>query len=60
MTGQPIDVKDRYKEGKPEEYAGEQGKKLEEIYLRVARMGVFDDNEDIPLVPPKCEWIAPV
>ncbi|CAI6338785.1 unnamed protein product [Periconia digitata] len=55
-----IDPRDRLKEGKPEEYDGEQGKLLEEIYLRVAQTGFFNDNEDIPLTPPKCEWIVPV
>ena len=58
--GKPIDAKDRYKEGKPEEYEGEQGKMLEEIYKRVAQLGRFNDDEDIPLTPPKCEWIAPL
>jgi nucleoporin NUP42 len=23
-------------------------------------MGRFNDDEPIPLVPPKCEWIVPV
>jgi nucleoporin NUP42 len=55
-----IDPKDRFKEGKPEEYEGEQGRMLEEIYKRVGQLGRFNDDEDIPLVPPKCEWIVPV
>ncbi|CAO2656134.1 Nn.00g049370.m01.CDS01 [Neocucurbitaria sp. VM-36] len=55
-----IDAKDRFKEGKPEEYEGEQGRILEEIYRRVNQLGRFNDNEEIPLVPPKCEWIVPV
>ncbi|KAI4921964.1 hypothetical protein J4E90_000392 [Alternaria incomplexa] len=58
--GKPIDPKDRYKEGKPEEYEGEQGRILEEIYKRVAQLGRFNDDEDIPVAPPKCEWIAPL
>ncbi|KAH7378745.1 hypothetical protein BKA66DRAFT_571533 [Pyrenochaeta sp. MPI-SDFR-AT-0127] len=58
--GGQIDPKDRFKEGKPEEYEGEQGKVLEEIYRRVGQLGRFNENEDIPLVPPKCEWIVPV
>ncbi|KAI4608677.1 hypothetical protein J4E80_008882 [Alternaria sp. BMP 0032] len=58
--GKPIDPKDRYKEGKPEEYEGEQGRILEEIYKRVAQLGRFNDDEDIPVTPPKCEWIAPL
>ncbi|KAJ4321522.1 hypothetical protein N0V94_002841 [Neodidymelliopsis sp. IMI 364377] len=58
--GTAIDPKDRYKEGKPVEYEGEMGKLLEEIYRRVGQMGRFDDGEDIPLTPPKCEWIVPV
>ncbi|RMZ70284.1 CCCH zinc finger domain [Pyrenophora seminiperda CCB06] len=58
--GKPIDPKDRYKEGKPEEYEGEQGRLLEEIYKRVSQLGRFNDDEDIPLTPPKCEWIAPL
>lgn len=58
--GQPIDPKDRYKEGRPEEYEGEAGKLLEEIYRRVGQMGRFNDDEDIPLTPPKCEWVVPV
>jgi nucleoporin NUP42 len=58
--GTAIDPKDRYKEGKPEEYEGEMGKLLEEVYRRVGQMGRFDDGEDIPLTPPKCEWIVPV
>ncbi|KAF1365078.1 hypothetical protein EJ07DRAFT_161191 [Lizonia empirigonia] len=56
----PVDPKDRYKEGKPEEYEGEAGKVLEEIYRRVGQMGRFNDDEDIPLTPPKCEWIVPI
>ena len=60
VTGKPIDPRDRYKEGKPDEYEGDQGKRLEEIYKRVAQMGLFDDNEEIPLIPPKCEWIVPI
>jgi nucleoporin NUP42 len=59
-AGKEIDPKDRFKEGRPEEYEGEQGKMLEEIYGRVGQMGRFDDNEDIPLVPPKCEWIVQI
>ena len=55
-----IDPKDRFKEGKPEEYEGEQGRILEEIYRRVGQLGRFNDDEDIPLVPPKCEWIVQV
>ena len=55
-----VDAKDRYKEGKPEDYEGEQGRILEEIYRRVGRLGKFEDDEDIPLVPPKCEWIVEV
>ncbi|OAL54946.1 hypothetical protein IQ07DRAFT_584085 [Pyrenochaeta sp. DS3sAY3a] len=55
-----VDPKDRFKEGKPEEYEGEQGKLLEEIYRRVGQLGRFDDNEDIPITPPKCEWIVPM
>lgn len=55
-----IDPKERFKEGKSQEYEGEQGKILEEIYRRVARMGRFEENEDIPLTPPKCEWIVPM
>ncbi|CAN9142149.1 unnamed protein product [Alternaria alternata] len=58
--GKPIDPKDRYKEGKPEEYDGEQGRILEEIYKRVSQLGRFNDDEDIPVTPPKCEWIAPL
>ncbi|KAH6637674.1 hypothetical protein C7974DRAFT_389971 [Boeremia exigua] len=56
----PIDPKDRYKEGNATEYDGEAGKLLEEIYKRVGQMGRFNDDEDIPLTPPKCEWIVPV
>ncbi|KAF2827356.1 hypothetical protein CC86DRAFT_348743 [Ophiobolus disseminans] len=55
-----IDEKDRFKEGKPEDYEGEQGRMLEEIYRRVGQMGRFNDNEDIPLIPPKCEWIVQI
>lgn len=55
-----IDPKERFKEGKPQEYDGEQGKKLEDIYKRVAQLGRFNENEDIPLTPPKCEWIVPM
>jgi nucleoporin NUP42 len=33
---------------------------LEEIYRRVGQLGRFNDDEDIPLVPPKCEWIVQV
>ncbi|KAF2033297.1 hypothetical protein EK21DRAFT_109095 [Setomelanomma holmii] len=55
-----IDPKDRFKEGKPEEYEDEQGKTLEEIYKRVGQLGRFNDDEEIPLVPPKCEWIVQV
>jgi len=58
--GKPIDPKDRYKEGKAEEYEGEQGRILEEIYRRVSQLKMFNDNEDIPLTPPKCEWIVPL
>lgn len=58
--GKPIDPKDRFKEGKPEEYEGEQGKLLEEIYRKVAQMGRFDEGVDIPVTPPKCEWIVPL
>ncbi|KAF1956585.1 hypothetical protein CC80DRAFT_61039 [Byssothecium circinans] len=54
-----FEPKDRLKEGRPEEYEGERGKVLEEIYRRVARTGFFEDDEDIPLTPPKCEWITP-
>ncbi|OSS52646.1 hypothetical protein B5807_02972 [Epicoccum nigrum] len=53
-----IDPRDRYKEGSPEEYEGEAGKLLEDIYRRVGQMGRFNDDEDIPLTPPKCEWIV--
>jgi nucleoporin NUP42 len=60
ITQAPIDPRDRFKEGKPEDYAGELGNRLEKIYKRVAQIGLFDDGEDIPLVPPKCEWIMPV
>ncbi|KAJ4384724.1 hypothetical protein N0V86_000326 [Didymella sp. IMI 355093] len=56
----PIDPKDRYKEGDPEEYEGEAGRVLEEIYRRVGQMGRFNNDEDIPLTPPKCEWIVSV
>ncbi|KZM22618.1 metal ion binding [Ascochyta rabiei] len=59
-AGGPIDPKERYKEGSPEAYEGEAGKLLEEIYRRVGQMGRFNDDEDIPLTPPKCEWIVPV
>ncbi|KAF2641332.1 hypothetical protein P280DRAFT_468968 [Massarina eburnea CBS 473.64] len=59
-TSGQFDSKDRLKEGKPEEYEGERGKMLEEIYLRVARTAFFRDDEEIPLTPPKCEWIKPV
>ncbi|KAI8939689.1 hypothetical protein NX059_003447 [Plenodomus lindquistii] len=59
-TNGNIDPKERFKEGKPEEYEGEQGEILEEIYKRVAQLGRFDENEDIPLTPPKCEWIVPM
>lgn len=59
-TNANIDPKERFKEGKPEEYEGEQGRILEEIYKRVAQLGRFDENEDIPLTPPKCEWIVPM
>jgi len=55
-----VDAKDRFKEGKPEEYEGEHGRILEEIYRRVGQLGRFNDDEDIPLVPPKCEWIVPI
>lgn len=55
-----IDPKERFKEGKPEEYEGQKGKILEEIYKRVGQMGRFNDNEDIPITPPKCEWITPM
>lgn len=55
-----IDPKDRFKEGKPEEYEGEQGRILEEIYRRVGQLGRFNDDEEIPLVPPKCEWIVQI
>ncbi|CBX98083.1 predicted protein [Plenodomus lingam JN3] len=55
-----IDPKERFKEGRPEEYEGEQGKMLEEIYRRVAQLGRFNEDEDIPLTPPKCEWIVPM
>ncbi|KAF2252383.1 hypothetical protein BU26DRAFT_256232 [Trematosphaeria pertusa] len=58
--GKPIDPKDRFKEGRPEEYEGEQGRMLEEVYRRVGQTGRFNDDEDIPLVPPKCEWITPI
>jgi nucleoporin NUP42 len=57
--GKPVDSKDRYKEGNPEDYEGEQGKILEEIYRRVGQLGRFEDDEDIPTIPPKCEWIVP-
>jgi nucleoporin NUP42 len=33
---------------------------LEEIYKRVSQLGRFNDDEDIPVTPPKCEWIAPL
>jgi nucleoporin NUP42 len=55
-----IDAKERFKEGKPAEYEGEQGSILEEIYTRVGRLGRFNDNELIPDTPPKCEWIAAI
>ena len=55
-----IDAKERFKEGKPAEYEGEQGRILEEIYMRVGRLGRFNDNELIPDTPPKCEWIAAI
>ena len=55
-----IDPKERFKEGKTQEYEGEQGKILEDIYKRVVQLGRFDENEDIPLTPPKCEWIVPM
>jgi nucleoporin NUP42 len=58
--GKPIDPKDRYKEGNPEEYEGDAGRILEEIYRRVGQMGRFNDDEPIPLTPPKCEWIAQI
>ncbi|KAF2868972.1 hypothetical protein BDV95DRAFT_578023 [Massariosphaeria phaeospora] len=58
--GKPIDERDRFKEGNSADYEGEQGRILEEIYRRVGRLGRFDENEDIPLIPPKCEWIVPV
>ncbi|KAF2849287.1 hypothetical protein T440DRAFT_133385 [Plenodomus tracheiphilus IPT5] len=59
-TSGNIDPKERFKEGKPEEYEGGKGRILEEIYRRVAQLGRFDENEDIPLTPPKCEWIVPM
>ncbi|KAH7094894.1 hypothetical protein FB567DRAFT_15500 [Paraphoma chrysanthemicola] len=59
-TAKEIDPKDRFKEGKPEEYAGDQGQILEEIYRRVGQLGRFNDDEEIPLVPPKCEWIVQI
>ena len=55
-----IDPRDKFKEGRPEEYEGDYGKKLEEIYKRVAQLGCFADDEDVPLTPPKVEWIVPV
>ncbi|KAF2106417.1 hypothetical protein BDV96DRAFT_591147 [Lophiotrema nucula] len=57
-SGKIFEAKDRQKEGRPEDYAGDRGRILEEIYTRVGRLGRFNDNEDIPLVPPKCEWIV--
>jgi nucleoporin NUP42 len=59
-SGKEIDPKDRFKEGKKEEYEGEQGRILEEIYRRVGQMGRFNDDEEIPLTPPRCEWIVPI
>ncbi|KAJ4348459.1 uncharacterized protein N0V89_009833 [Didymosphaeria variabile] len=49
---------DPFKEGRPEDYEGEQGRKLQQIYQRVAQMGIFNPNEYIPLVPPKSEWVV--
>ncbi|KAL6709517.1 hypothetical protein ACN47E_001452 [Coniothyrium glycines] len=54
------DAQKRFKEGRPEEYEGDVGKILEEIYRRVGQVGRFNDNEEIPMTPPKCEWIAPM
>lgn len=51
---------DPFKEGRPEEYEGEQGQRLLAIYQRVAQSGVFDAGEDIPITPPKGEWVIPV
>ncbi|KAF2278303.1 uncharacterized protein EI97DRAFT_465632 [Westerdykella ornata] len=59
-SAKPIEAKERFKEGRPEQYEGEQGQKLEEIYRRVGQTGKFLDDELIPLVPPKCEWITPL
>ncbi|KAF2714163.1 hypothetical protein K504DRAFT_369296 [Pleomassaria siparia CBS 279.74] len=60
MSDKPVDPKDRFKEGKPGDYEGEQGRILEDIYRRVGQLGRFNDDEDIPLIPPKCEWIVPI
>ncbi|PVI06897.1 hypothetical protein DM02DRAFT_609275 [Periconia macrospinosa] len=60
VASNSIEPRDRYKEGSPEEYEGEKGKILEEIYKRVSQLGIFPENEEIPLTPPKCEWITPV
>ncbi|KAJ4300662.1 hypothetical protein N0V90_002749 [Kalmusia sp. IMI 367209] len=59
-NGASAGATDPFKEGRPENYEGEQGQKLQEIYRRVAQIGVFNPNEDIPLVPPKCDWIVSI
>ncbi|KAF2198771.1 hypothetical protein GQ43DRAFT_483027 [Delitschia confertaspora ATCC 74209] len=50
-------AKNPYKEGRPEEYAGEAGKQLEEIYRVVRETGRFAGNV-VPLVPPKMDWVS--
>ena len=54
----PIEERDRYKEGPPEEYEGERGQYLEEVYTQVGREGCFRPREKIPTTPPKGEWIV--
>jgi hypothetical protein len=60
QSAAPPGTTDPYKEGRPEDYEGEQGQRLQQIYQRVAQSGVFDPNEDIPLTPPKSEWVVAV
>jgi len=49
--------KDEFKEGKPEEYQGDAGKKLEEIFTRLKLNGMFVSGEKVPEVPPKMVWV---
>ncbi|KAF2177839.1 hypothetical protein K469DRAFT_601472 [Zopfia rhizophila CBS 207.26] len=60
-TGPPKQTdpaKEAFKEGKPEDYEGEKGRMLEEIYRRVNELGRFGEGELVPEAPPKMAWVG--